>query len=190
MNAHRQTDLALAALAPRAVRNQDSARLAAMIASCYADYPGCILDIETEETDLKAPASDIATLGGDWWVIEDGAAIVASAAWYPLAPQIAEVKKLYVARSHRGRGLAKGLLAMIERAALARGAHQIGLWTDTRFREAHGLYEAAGYRRGVTRRHEDLSRTVEYRYEKLLEARAGNSAADPGLGREVSHAPD
>jgi ribosomal protein S18 acetylase RimI-like enzyme len=59
----------------------------------------------------------------------------------------AEVKRMYVARSARGLGLARAMLAHLERAAAAGGAEAMVLETGTAQPEAIALYESSGYTR-------------------------------------------
>jgi GNAT superfamily N-acetyltransferase len=63
-----------------------------------------------------------------------------------LAADAAEVKRMYVAPSARGRGVAKALLAALEDAARERGWTTLRLETGPRQPEAIGLYSRAGYR--------------------------------------------
>ncbi|GAA5135091.1 GNAT family N-acetyltransferase [Pseudonocardia adelaidensis] len=57
----------------------------------------------------------------------------------------AEVKRMYVAASHRGKGYARAVLAELERTAHAAGLRRIVLETGTAQPEAIGLYTGAGY---------------------------------------------
>ncbi|MEK9724478.1 MAG: GNAT family N-acetyltransferase, partial [Rhodospirillaceae bacterium] len=61
------------------------------------------------------------------------------------------------------------LCTLAERAALDFGADWMILYTDTRFTEAHRLYERLGYNRlpGAQKR-QDASNSVEYLYSKTL----------------------
>jgi GNAT superfamily N-acetyltransferase len=59
---------------------------------------------------------------------------------------VAEIKRMYVRAVHRGRGLARLLLAELEAAALRAGRRRIVLETGARQPEAIGLYTSAGYR--------------------------------------------
>ena len=63
------------------------------------------------------------------------------------ADGIAEVKRLWVVPSARGRGLARALMARLEAEAVALGYHQLRLETGLRQPEAIALYTALGYRR-------------------------------------------
>lgn len=57
----------------------------------------------------------------------------------------AEVKRMFVAAAHRGRGYARAVLAELERAAAAAGRRRMVLETGTMQPEAIALYSSAGY---------------------------------------------
>lgn len=61
------------------------------------------------------------------------------------APGVAEIKKLYVATSHRRHGLGQLILAALEETARTNGAQRIILETGSRNTEALALYTRAGY---------------------------------------------
>ena len=48
------------------------------------------------------------------------------------------------------------------------GAWRIELWSDTRFEDAHRLYERLGYVKSGNRKLDDVNDTVEFRYERDL----------------------
>ncbi|MER6583322.1 GNAT family N-acetyltransferase [Nonomuraea sp. NPDC001023] len=58
-----------------------------------------------------------------------------------------ELKRMYVAPSHRGSGVARSLLAAAEEAAGAPGARRVVLQTGDRQPDAIRLYEREGYTR-------------------------------------------
>jgi GNAT superfamily N-acetyltransferase len=76
---------------------------------------------------------------------DDGAAL-GCGALRALGGGIAEVKRMYVAPSARGGGVAKAVLAGLEDAARDRGWTTLRLETGPRQPEAIGLYSRAGYR--------------------------------------------
>ena len=41
----------------RPARDSDSAGVIALIGRVFAEYPGCVLDVEAEEPELRAPAT-------------------------------------------------------------------------------------------------------------------------------------
>ena len=77
-------------------------------------------------------------------VLLDDAA-VACGGFRPVRPQIAELKRMYVAPQARGMGLARRLLSHLESAAQQAGYTQLWLETGVVQPEAMRLYESAGY---------------------------------------------
>lgn len=171
----------------RRARDGDSAGVIALIAAVFAEYPGCVLDVDLEEPELRAPASAF----DGFWVLETDALAPDRASGVGRAqpntgthsgPRIvgciglglhgaapAELKKLYLARELRGQGLGARLVALVEDEARRRGATHIELWTDTRFTTAHAVYRRLGYAAtGAQRELHDLSATVEDHYTKAL----------------------
>jgi putative acetyltransferase len=159
----------------RGAEDADAAGLIALIGTVYAEYPGCILDVDAEEPALKAIASAFASSGGNFWVAIDGSgALVGCVGWVP-GPLVSgqrgwvQLRKLYVARAQRRRGLASELCARVESAAREQRAPGIELWSDSRFLDAHRFYVARGYQRQPeTRELADLSCSTEYRFTKAL----------------------
>ena len=152
-------------------RDEDAWDLVGLVAACWSEYPGCVLDVHGEEPDLLEIASAYRRKGGRFWVVEAAGRLVASIGLAP-APEPGGVllQKLYVARASRRQGLGQQLVGLVEAESGARGASRVELWTDTRFEPAHRLYEKLGYtRNGATRDLHDLSHSVEYHYLKDLD---------------------
>lgn len=63
----------------------------------------------------------------------------------PLEPGDAEMKRLYVVPALRGRGLARTMLAELERTALEAGRTRMVLETGIKQPEAIALYRSTGY---------------------------------------------
>jgi len=164
----------------RPARDGDAAGLIALIGACFAEYPGCVLDVDGEIPELRAVATWAAGRGGAFWTVERDGRVVASVGALPLGAAAVELVKLYVAPAARGLGLARRLVARVEDHARAAGAGRVELWTDTRFVTAHRVYERLGYRRTArTRALADLSATVEFHYVKPLDGRRlGQTAAN------------
>ena len=148
----------------RPARDADADAIIALIARVYGEYPGCILDVDREEPALKTPASSF----DRFWVVEEGQHVVGCVGC-ALGKGVAELKKLYLDAGTRGRGLGRDLIALVEETARAHGAERIELWSDTRFKTAHAVYERCGYRKtGRTRDLHDLSNSTEFHFEKEL----------------------
>jgi GNAT superfamily N-acetyltransferase len=152
----------------REATDDDAWGLIALITACWAEYPGCVVDIAGEFPELQAPGRHFRERNATLWVIPDGAWIGACVGLVP-GDGKAELVKLYVAPHLRGQGLGASLVRRVERAAAEGGCHEIELWSDTRFLPAHRLYHRLGYTRtGATRELHDLSRSVEYQFRKDL----------------------
>jgi putative acetyltransferase len=154
----------------REATDGDSWPLIALVAACWAEYPGCITDVAGEYPELLAPARHYRDLGGRLWVLPEGGWVAACAGVCPgSGPGRAELVKLYVARHWRRQGLGAALVDVAERAARDLGCTGVELWSDTRFLDAHRLYQRLGYRpTGESRQLRDLSATTEYAFAKSL----------------------
>lgn len=153
----------------RDARDDDDWDLIGLVAGCWSEYPGCVLDVHGEEPALLAVATAYARKGGRFWVAEDAGRLVASVGITPVAEGTVSLDKLYVARSARRRGLAARLAALVEDEARRRGAARVELWSDTRFLDAHRLYERLGYERlAGDRVLHDLSHSTEHHFAKSL----------------------
>lgn len=71
--------------------------------------------------------------------------VLGSIAFRLIAPEHAEMKRMFVRADARGQGLGRRLLDALEEAARGRQIARISLETGIRQPEAIGLYRAAGY---------------------------------------------
>jgi putative acetyltransferase len=153
----------------RDARDDDATSLISLIGSIFSEYPGCVLEVDNEMPQLRSIATTFERWGGQFWVVEKDGAIVGCGGFAPTEGDGLELKHLYIAGNARRTGLGTRLTHLVEEAAMVRGKRYVELWTDTRFAEAHKLYEGLGYARMPERRElHDLSRTVEYHYIKHL----------------------
>ncbi|MEV0149865.1 MULTISPECIES: GNAT family N-acetyltransferase [unclassified Nonomuraea] len=91
----------------------------------------------------------------------------------PLLEDTGEVKRMYVVPDHRGRGVARALLAALEDMARGVGYRRLRLATGVLQPEAISLYESSGY--GLTERYgryvdASWTRCYEKELAPLLEA--------------------
>ncbi|RKN03221.1 GNAT family N-acetyltransferase [Streptomyces radicis] len=77
-------------------------------------------------------------------LLQDGAP-VAGGAYRRFDADTAELKRIWTRSGFRRRGLARRVVAELERAAAARGYRRVYLTTGPRQPEARGLYLASGY---------------------------------------------
>jgi putative acetyltransferase len=154
----------------RPVSDADGPALANLIATTFAEYPGCLF-IDEEFPELKAPASHYARQGGILLVAESGGRLAGSlAAVMTGVPDTGELFKVYASADQRGSGLAQRLYAEGEAFLRGRGARDIVLWSDTRFLRGHRFYEKLGFvREPVERYLADASASWEFFFRKRLD---------------------
>jgi putative acetyltransferase len=139
----------------RPATDADGPALARLIAGVFAEYPGCLF-LDEEFPELRRPASHYAAKGGRLDVVEDGGVLVGSfATFLSGAPATIELGKVYLAASHRGRGIASALMRGAIAEARARGIGRIELFTDTQFLDGQRFLG-------------DVSDTWEYHYDLAL----------------------
>jgi GNAT superfamily N-acetyltransferase len=154
----------------REARDSDAEGLIALICGCWSEYPGCVLDVDGECPELRQIATYFGRMGGQFWVAEQEGRIVGSAGCLPTGNTLIwQLRRLYVAPSVRRKGLGTALTRLAEGHAKDRGARYAEFWSDTRFTDAHRLYEQLGYERASgTRLLPDISRSYEYYFRKAL----------------------
>jgi len=153
---------------PRPVEPADIPGIHALIAAIYADYD-YVLDVEVEDAHLRDPGAYFRCTGGEFWVVSDAGRIVATGAAL-LHPDCGEIKSVYVHRAIRRRGWGRRLTNLALAHIRAAGRRRAILWSDTRFTEAHRLYEALGFRRTGRREIHCTNSFAEYGYELELPA--------------------
>ncbi len=152
----------------REVNDAEAPTVISLIATVYAEFPNCNLDVDRDEPQLKRPATAFRSWGGRFWVADLDGRILACCAFADRGETL-EIKHLYVRREVRRHGLASRFVAMVEAEAASRGKRGVELWTDTRYADSHRLYERLGYQRGErTRKLDDASASVEYYFRKSI----------------------
>jgi ribosomal protein S18 acetylase RimI-like enzyme len=133
-------------LIPRPYFHPDVVALTEEVQSHYRElYGGPGDQSAVEAADFEAPK-------GHFVVGYVDGAPVAMGGWRRLearrglpSPRTAEIKRMYVVPSARGRGLARLVLAELETSAHAAGLDCLVLETGAPQRSAVGLYRSAGY---------------------------------------------
>jgi GNAT superfamily N-acetyltransferase len=147
-------------LAAEDPRSADAARLIDLLSDDLANRYG------DDGTGHFNP-EDVCVPGGAFVVARFGGVAVGCGALRPLTPEVGELKRMYVAPSHRGQGISRRILADLEERARAFGYRSVRLETGVLQPEAMGLYESSGYHRIVCYGyHKDDPRSVCF--EKVL----------------------
>lgn len=150
----------------RPAREEDTPAIHALIGAIIESY-GDRFDVRREDTHLQAPGPYFRNTGGEFWVVEREGEVIASCA-IALHADSAELKSLYVRRERRGRGLGRRLVDIAMDYARRAGRRRMTLWSDTRFVEAHRLYERLGFVRGGRRELTLVNTFSEFYYEREL----------------------
>lgn len=153
----------------RPAGERDAPAVIDLIHRVFDEY-GFIWDPEDEFWDLLADDFPYAAPRGAIWTAHDsGGAVVGSIAAELLGDGEVELHRLYLDARLRGRGHGRALLETGIDWARSNGASRATLWSDTRFEDAHRLYERRGFARCGRRALDDVNQTIEYRYELALE---------------------
>jgi len=150
----------------RTVRRSDVPGILVLIGDVYAEY-GCVLRAELEERHLLEPDTYFRRTGGEFWVLSEGDAILATCGVL-LHADSAELKTLYVHRSLRRQGWGRRLTRMVIDYARRQGRRRVILWSDTRFLDAHRLYRGMGFVQAGTRALHDSNQSIEHGFSLTL----------------------
>ena len=83
--------------------------------------------------------------GGYFVICRDDSRSIGCGAFRPLDRSVAEVKRMFIERAYRGRGMAKAILRHLEDEMRRRGFETSVLETGIKQPEAIGLYRSMGY---------------------------------------------
>lgn len=113
----------------------------------YERYLGIDLCFQSFAEEVERLPGRYAPPGGNIVLARDGGALLGCVAWYRFAPAIAELKRLYVRESARGRGLGRALLEQAIAGIRAQGYAQLYLDSLEHLTEATALYRQFGFTR-------------------------------------------
>lgn len=149
----------------RIARPDDIPAMAGIIADTFDEY-GWVFVMEDELPDFLAYPSCYDGTPNRLYAMTDEAGTVIGSIALKVGGEGAYLSRVYLARSERGRGFGKEMVAFILDVARKSGHRHVHLWTDTRFTTAHGLYERMGFRRQpAIRSLHDANNSFEFRYD-------------------------
>jgi len=130
----------------RPAANADSAVVKELVFGVLAEY-GLTPDPACTDLDLDDLEGNYASRGGCFSVLEttDGT-IIGSVGICAAGPDVCELRKMYLSRTHRGKGLGKRLLDHGLSEARRLGFRRVLLETASVLTEAIRLYEQYGFR--------------------------------------------
>lgn len=121
----------------------DSPDAAALVGALNAELAATYA--EPGATHFSLDAAEVAPGQGAFFVARDDGQPVGCGAVRLLDAQTAELKRMYVAPEHRGRGVGRALVAELEAEARRLGATRIVLETGVRQDRALALYRSCGF---------------------------------------------
>lgn len=121
----------------------DLEAIAALIGETLTEF-GFASEIGGLRADLAEAELRYSGPRAGFWVAQDAAELVGCVAIRPKDDDTCELKRLYLRRDARGRGLGQRLYAHAEAFAREAGYHRIWLDSSRRFAAARRLYERNG----------------------------------------------
>ena len=133
----------------RHLASEDNKAIADLIRSVFREFgiarPGTVYFDPTTD-DLFTLFS---TMGSEYWIAEDEGKIIGGCGVYPtpgLPEGCAELQKLYLLGSYRGKGIGKTLMEITFESAIRLGYKQLYLESLPELGRAISLYEKAGFK--------------------------------------------
>jgi putative acetyltransferase len=135
----------LLSLAIRRATNADIAAIRSVLLAVRTEY-GVLSEVGANDPELDDLEISFFQGGGHFEVIEDASGrVVGCAGLYPLSRHRAELCKMYIEQSARGRGLGKRMLENLLDAARRSGFREVWLETNSVLTEAITLYTRYGF---------------------------------------------
>jgi RimJ/RimL family protein N-acetyltransferase len=115
-----------------------------LIGRVFAEY-GLLLMPAFEVPDLLRFNAHYTPPRGAFWVVREDARVVGSVGVERLDDRTAELHRLYLDSTLRGRGIGRALVETVLDWAREQGVRRLVLWSDTRFEQSHRLYRRLGF---------------------------------------------
>lgn len=129
----------------RPADNKDCESIARLVYGVLKEY-GLKPDPACTDADIKDVESSYFEQGGTFLVLEvEGGSIIGVYGLYPMDEQTCELRKMYLDKAHRGKGLGKFLLEDALSRARQLGFERMILETASVLKEAIGLYKSYGF---------------------------------------------
>jgi GNAT superfamily N-acetyltransferase len=161
-------DMDLDVIVIEPARASDAPAVIALIGRVFAEY-NFVWTPATEVPDLFDLERHYREKAGAFWVARLDGQVVGSVGVERLPDGRAELHRLYLDSTLRGRGVGRALVEAVLGWCRAAGVKQLTLWSDTRFDRAHRLYEGMGFTKtGERDLPDDPNDTREFGYERAV----------------------
>jgi putative acetyltransferase len=129
----------------RFANNRDCDNIASLVDSILREYD-LKLDPASTDADIKDIESSYFGRGGTFIVLEaENGSIIGTYGLYPVDKHTSELRKMYLQKAHRGKGLGKLLLEDALSKARQLGFERMVLETAAVLKEAIALYKSYGF---------------------------------------------
>ena len=129
----------------RRASNSDGEKIAELVFSVLAEY-ALKPDPDCTDADVKDIERSYFGQGGVFYVLEEeDGSVVGAYGLYRIDKKRCELRKMYLCRSYRGKGLGKFLLEDALARARQMGFETVTLETTSVLKEAIGLYKSYGF---------------------------------------------
>jgi len=149
----------------RPVTKKDVPQIIKLIGDIWAEYD-CVLDTQGDDKYLLAPDDYFHSKDGEFWVAAERNEIIATVGVLMLDEKTAELKSLYVRGDFRRQNLGENLIKLAVKSASMKVRSEIILWSDTRFTNAHRLYEKLGFKLLGKRELKDTNKSIELGFKR------------------------
>jgi RimJ/RimL family protein N-acetyltransferase len=151
---------------PTRATADDAPAVMLLIGRVFAEY-GLLLMPVFEVPDLLQFDAYYTAPRGAFWVVREESRVVGSVGVERVDARTAELHRLYVDATLRGRGIGRALVETVLAWARDEGLRRVVLWSDTRFEHSHRLYRRLGFEQLGERSVEgDINDSREYRFER------------------------
>ncbi|CAN5650469.1 GNAT family N-acetyltransferase [soil metagenome] len=149
----------------RPITKKDVPQIIKLIGDIWAEYD-CVLDTQGDDKYLLAPDDYFHSKDGEFWVAAERNEIIATVGVLMLDEKTAELKSLYVRGDFRRENLGENLIKLAVKSASMKVRSEIILWSDTRFTNAHRLYEKLGFKLLGKRELKDTNKSIELGFKR------------------------
>ena len=132
----------------RAVDGADNSALAGLLREVMEEFGAAGAGSSIHDPELQDMASAYAAAGSAYFVVEHDRRLVGGGGFGPLAggaPEVCELRKMYLRPEARGHGLGRAMLARCLEMARQIGYQRMYLETRQNMSDARRLYERSGF---------------------------------------------
>lgn len=130
----------------RSATNADAESIRTLVFGVLGEY-GLLAEHEGVDADLSDIEGNYIARGGLFdLVFDDAGQLIGAVGLYPRGGGVAELRKMYLAKHARDRGIGKMLLERVLLCARELGLGRIELETSSKLVEAIGLYKRYGFK--------------------------------------------